>query len=160
MSDTAWLDVDGAKLGVSEVTPGAGEGCLVVGPVWLDVADRLVAGSDGANLGELWLEQVDQQADDQKGGDDEKPDGFNVALVVTEVVSKHEQNGNPASELDGVALETVPSPCSRRLIKGGYTAVDLRLNRVGGTSHVLLLYSQVAVVRLRARCNKHLQNLV
>ena len=61
---------------------------LKVSPIRLLVANRLVTGGDGAYLVEFRLEQLDKQPNDNQGGDGEKPDGFNVSLVVAKVVGK------------------------------------------------------------------------
>lgn len=141
MANALWINVDGTQLVVVQLTPGAGEAGLVISPVWLNMTNRLVAGGNGADLGELWLKQVDQQADGDQASDDTQPDGLNVTLVVAEVHAEQEQDGDPTRNLDGVTSDVVPTPCCRGLVKGGDTVVDLGLNLVGGTSHVILLHS-------------------
>src|SRR5699024_2036195 len=88
------------------------QGLLVVGPVWLNVTLRLIVAGQGANLGKLWLECVNKQANSNECSENEQPNGFNVAGVVAEVESQQRQYGHPAGDLSTGARGAAPAEAS------------------------------------------------
>src|SRR5699024_5691342 len=98
---------------------------LVVVPVWFYVAFRLVVAGQGAYLGELRLECVNEQANSDKGSQSEQPDGFNVTGVVTEVIAQQDQYCYPTSDLGTSAWGAGPAEASRRNVTGGHAVVYL-----------------------------------
>ena len=119
------FDVEGAQLTVAKLSVRAGHGALEFSPVLLLVADRLVEGGDGANLGQLRADCKQHKAESNEDSQGDQPNGLHMALVVAEVVANEESHGHPASDLDGLRGQFRPAPLGGRHISLGNTVVDL-----------------------------------
>ena len=118
---------------------------MVVDPVWLLVAHRLVAGGHGAHLVQLRLESVNEQADYQQDSQYDEPDRLNVALVITKVVGDQEENGNPTGDLHARAADAGPAESGGWDVLSGNTVIYLWYRLVG--RHLLSFASAYARLR-------------
>ena len=96
----------------------------------------------------LRLESVDEQANGDQDSQGNEPDGLNVALVVTKVVGKQEQDRDPTGDLYARAADAGPTESCGWDVLSRNTVKYLRYRLVG--RHLLSFAS--ACVRL---CDGH-----
>ena len=138
--DAFRVNVHRAQLGVAHGGVSARERLLVVGPVRLNVADRLVVAGDGADIAPLRLKGEEQQTDGDQGGEGEDPDGLDVTLVVAEEEGEHDEHADPTRDLNCGAGQFAPAPAGGRNILRGDAVVNLGFLLVGrGRCHLKLL---------------------